>query len=175
MAAGAKDTNGIWLYGEDDPLSPFADLLNLGQKSVSDALAAQALIEPGKMIVTPFAMGAGVSAPAGGAAVPMTTPMAIPVLPNGQLLSLNFQTNFSPSSAVASVLIWTVVVTGGLTILGQSGKRVFSPALSAAVALDFFTVIRSAGTAGTVNLTATLATGSAATASCVAYGSATLS
>ena len=38
MATGALDTNGIWIYGEDDPASPVSDLLNLGQDSVSDAV-----------------------------------------------------------------------------------------------------------------------------------------
>jgi hypothetical protein len=32
------DSNGIWQYSETDPLSPFSDLLNMGQVSVSDAI-----------------------------------------------------------------------------------------------------------------------------------------
>lgn len=38
MASGTLDSNGIWLYGEDDPASPVSDLLNLGMDSVSDAV-----------------------------------------------------------------------------------------------------------------------------------------
>lgn len=32
---GAYDSNGIWIYTEDDPASPFSDLLNTGMESVS--------------------------------------------------------------------------------------------------------------------------------------------
>lgn len=38
MASGTLDTNGVWIYGEDDPASPFSDLLNLGMDSASDAI-----------------------------------------------------------------------------------------------------------------------------------------
>lgn len=37
MATGAYDANGIWQYGESDPIALFSDLLNLGQESTSDA------------------------------------------------------------------------------------------------------------------------------------------
>lgn len=39
MSGGAFDTNGIWIYGEDDPASPVSDLLNLGQEATSAAFA----------------------------------------------------------------------------------------------------------------------------------------
>ncbi|WP_053205837.1 hypothetical protein [Jiangella muralis] len=39
MATGAYDSNGIWIFGEDDPAAPFSDLLNLGMESVSDEIA----------------------------------------------------------------------------------------------------------------------------------------
>lgn len=38
MAAGALDARGVWIYGEDDPLSPFSAFMNLGQQSISDLL-----------------------------------------------------------------------------------------------------------------------------------------
>jgi len=38
--AGHQDENGIWQYGEDDLVSLFSDFLNVGQSSVSAALAA---------------------------------------------------------------------------------------------------------------------------------------
>ena len=37
MAAGTYDANGIYQYGESDPIALFSDLLNLGQESTSDA------------------------------------------------------------------------------------------------------------------------------------------
>lgn len=37
MATGAYDSNGIWQYGESDPIALFSDLLNLGMESTSDA------------------------------------------------------------------------------------------------------------------------------------------
>lgn len=37
---GAYDSNGIWIYTEDDPASPFSDLLNLLAESASDQFAA---------------------------------------------------------------------------------------------------------------------------------------
>lgn len=40
MPAGDYDSRGIWIYGEDDPASPFSTLLNLLAESVSDQLAA---------------------------------------------------------------------------------------------------------------------------------------
>lgn len=36
MATGYYDANGIWQYGESDPIALFSDLLNLGQDSTSD-------------------------------------------------------------------------------------------------------------------------------------------
>lgn len=39
MATGALDANGVWKYGEDDPLSPFSTFMNLGMNSVSTAIA----------------------------------------------------------------------------------------------------------------------------------------
>jgi hypothetical protein len=42
MAAGALDAQGVWQYGEDDPLSPFSTFLNLLAASVSASLAAKA-------------------------------------------------------------------------------------------------------------------------------------
>jgi hypothetical protein len=35
MATGYYDANGIWMYGEDDALSPHSTFMNLGQASVS--------------------------------------------------------------------------------------------------------------------------------------------
>lgn len=35
---GAIDANGVYIYSEDDPASPFSDLLNLGQSAQSVAL-----------------------------------------------------------------------------------------------------------------------------------------
>lgn len=35
MATGALDANGVYQYGEDDPVSPLSDYMNLGQSSVS--------------------------------------------------------------------------------------------------------------------------------------------
>lgn len=35
MATGAFDGNGVWIYGEDDDVSPFSTYSNLGQNSVS--------------------------------------------------------------------------------------------------------------------------------------------
>lgn len=40
MAGGSLDPNGVWLYGEDDARDTFSELLNIGQDSVSDAVAA---------------------------------------------------------------------------------------------------------------------------------------
>lgn len=40
MATGALDSNGVWQYGEDDSISPWSPYMNLGQGSVSTALAA---------------------------------------------------------------------------------------------------------------------------------------
>ncbi|MGG7509441.1 hypothetical protein [Plantibacter sp. YIM 135249] len=40
MAAGSKDSNGIWQYGEDDLRALFSDLLNLATASVSVAVGA---------------------------------------------------------------------------------------------------------------------------------------
>lgn len=40
MATGALDANGVWQYGEDDPLSPFSTFMNLGEASVSAKIAA---------------------------------------------------------------------------------------------------------------------------------------
>ncbi|KZE91175.1 hypothetical protein [Microbacterium sp. TNHR37B] len=40
MAAGFLDTNGVWMFGEDDQRDTFSDLLNIGQDSVSDAIGA---------------------------------------------------------------------------------------------------------------------------------------
>ncbi|WP_026874297.1 hypothetical protein [Jiangella gansuensis] len=37
---GALDENGIWLYTEDDPASPFSDTLNLLAESTSDQFTA---------------------------------------------------------------------------------------------------------------------------------------
>jgi len=37
MAVGAYDANGIYQYGESDPIALFSDLLNIGQESTSDA------------------------------------------------------------------------------------------------------------------------------------------
>lgn len=38
--AGSYDENGVWQYGEDDLVAAFSDFLNVGQESVSAALAA---------------------------------------------------------------------------------------------------------------------------------------
>lgn len=38
LGPGGLDSNGIWLYGEDDSEALASDLLNLGMQSVSDAL-----------------------------------------------------------------------------------------------------------------------------------------
>jgi hypothetical protein len=35
---GSIDANGVYIYAEDDPISPFSDFMNLGQESVSDAI-----------------------------------------------------------------------------------------------------------------------------------------
>lgn len=40
LGPGGYDSNGIWLYGEDDSEALASDLLNLGMQSVSDALGA---------------------------------------------------------------------------------------------------------------------------------------
>lgn len=40
MATGALDSNGVWQYGEDDARDTFSELLNIGQDSISDAIAA---------------------------------------------------------------------------------------------------------------------------------------
>lgn len=39
MATGALDANGIWRYGEDDPLSPYSGFMDLLADSVSDQIA----------------------------------------------------------------------------------------------------------------------------------------
>lgn len=39
MSTGAYDVNGIWIYGEDDPASPFSDTLNLLANATSDEIA----------------------------------------------------------------------------------------------------------------------------------------
>jgi hypothetical protein len=39
LGPGGLDSNGIWIYGEDDSEALASDLLNLGMQSVSDALA----------------------------------------------------------------------------------------------------------------------------------------
>ena len=39
LGPGGYDSNGIWLYGEDDSEALASDLLNVGMQSVSDALA----------------------------------------------------------------------------------------------------------------------------------------
>jgi hypothetical protein len=39
LGPGGLDSNGIWLYGEDDSEALASDLLNLGMQSVSDALS----------------------------------------------------------------------------------------------------------------------------------------
>lgn len=39
MSGGALDAQGIWQYGEDDPASPFSNLLNLLAESTSTELA----------------------------------------------------------------------------------------------------------------------------------------
>ena len=38
MATGYYDANGVYIYGEDDNISLFSDLLNLGEESISDAI-----------------------------------------------------------------------------------------------------------------------------------------
>ena len=38
LGPGGLDSNGIWLYGEDDSEALASDLLNLGMQSVSDAI-----------------------------------------------------------------------------------------------------------------------------------------
>lgn len=38
MATGSLDSNGVWLYGEDDQRDTFSELLNIGMDSVSDAI-----------------------------------------------------------------------------------------------------------------------------------------
>jgi hypothetical protein len=43
MAAGALDGQGVWQYGEDDPLSPFSTFMNLLAASASSAVAAKAV------------------------------------------------------------------------------------------------------------------------------------
>lgn len=40
LGPGGLDSNGIWLYGEDDSEALASDLLNLGMQSVSDALGS---------------------------------------------------------------------------------------------------------------------------------------
>lgn len=40
LGPGGYDSNGIWLYGEDDSEALASDLLNLGMQSVSDALGS---------------------------------------------------------------------------------------------------------------------------------------
>lgn len=35
MATGFTDANGVYIYGEDDNISLFSDLLNLGEESIS--------------------------------------------------------------------------------------------------------------------------------------------
>jgi hypothetical protein len=40
MATGANDKNGIYQYGEDDPVSPFSTLLNKLASSVSSVVGA---------------------------------------------------------------------------------------------------------------------------------------
>lgn len=40
MAGGALDSNGVWLYGEDDQRDTFSALLNIGQDATSDAIGA---------------------------------------------------------------------------------------------------------------------------------------
>lgn len=40
MASGHLDSNGVWIFGEDDKASLFSDLLNLGQNNTSLALTA---------------------------------------------------------------------------------------------------------------------------------------
>lgn len=40
LGPGGYDSNGIWLYGEDDSEALASDLLNVGMQSVSDALGA---------------------------------------------------------------------------------------------------------------------------------------
>ena len=39
LGPGGLDSNGIWLYGEDDSEALASDLLNLGMQSVSDAIS----------------------------------------------------------------------------------------------------------------------------------------
>ncbi len=39
LGPGGLDSNGIWLYGEDDSEALASDLLNLGMQSVSDVVA----------------------------------------------------------------------------------------------------------------------------------------
>jgi hypothetical protein len=39
LGPGGYDSNGIWLYGEDDSEALASDLLNLGMQSVSDAIS----------------------------------------------------------------------------------------------------------------------------------------
>lgn len=46
---GALDANGIYMYAEDDPISPFSDFMNLGQDSISDALAALSTALDGRL------------------------------------------------------------------------------------------------------------------------------
>lgn len=41
MPTGYIDPNGVWQYGEDDVVSPWSDYMNLGQASVSAALATK--------------------------------------------------------------------------------------------------------------------------------------
>ncbi|WP_025159370.1 hypothetical protein [Leifsonia aquatica] len=40
MATGALDAQGIWQYGEDDPVSPFSSFMNLGMGPVSAQFVA---------------------------------------------------------------------------------------------------------------------------------------
>lgn len=40
MAAGYYDAEGVWIYGEDDAIALFSDLLNMGENSVSDQFTA---------------------------------------------------------------------------------------------------------------------------------------
>lgn len=39
MAVGYIDQNGVYLYGEDDEVSPFSEFMNFGQRATSQALA----------------------------------------------------------------------------------------------------------------------------------------
>jgi hypothetical protein len=49
MAVGSISANGVWIYGEDDPASPFSGLLNLGMQSVSDRIGVLAARVPARL------------------------------------------------------------------------------------------------------------------------------